>query len=164
MRLKPAIVVPLGLSAAVVALAFLYLHVESIIRNRLEYQSWIPWFIGLVLALGVGLWPVSRLSSQWSRLFVRSLVFTLFLAPIPYGPEGSLVPALLAMIFPPLVMLFLAPVGPALTFLAMLGLCGSYESLAGAARGTAELGAPPNGGPAERLGNSGVSGGPPSVS
>jgi hypothetical protein len=28
----------------------------------------------------------------------------------------------------------------------------------------AQPGAPPNGGPAERLGNSGVSGGPPSVS
>jgi hypothetical protein len=31
-------------------------------------------------------------------------------------------------------------------------------------RGTAEPGAPPNGGPAEQPGNSGVSGGPPSVS
>ena len=163
MLLKPVIAVPIGLSATVIALAFLYLHVESLIRNRLEYQSWIPWFIGLVLAFGVGLWPVSRLSSQWSRLVVRSLVFTLFLAPIPYGPEGSLLPALLAMIFPPLVMLFLAPVGPALTFVAMLGLCGSYESLAGAARGTAELGAAPNGGPAMRPANLGVGGGPPSV-
>ena len=130
MRLKPVIVVPVGLSVTVIALAFLYLHIDGLVQNRLEYQSWIPFSIGLVLAPALGLWPVSRFCSPKSRWIVRSVVFTLCLAPIPYGPEGSLVPAFLAMIFPPLVMLFLAPVGPALTFVAMLGLFGSYEAVA----------------------------------
>lgn len=164
MRLKPVIVVPVGLSVTAVALAFLYLHIEGLIQNRMEYQSWIPFSIGLVLAIALGLWPVSRFCSQGSRWIVRSLLFTLFLAPIPYGPEGSLVPALFAMIFPPFVLLFLAPVGPALTFVAMLGLFGSYESIARAARGAVELGASPNGGAAEGVSNSRAGGGSPSVS
>ena len=164
MRLKPVIVVPIGLSVTAIAAAFLYLHLESIVRNRMEYQSWVPWSIGLVVALAVGLWPVSRLRSFRSRLIVRSLVLTLCLAPIPYGPEGTLVPAFLAMIFPPLIMLFLFPVAPLLTFLAVLGMVASYESIASAARRNAEPCAAPNGGPATQLGNSGVTEGPPSVS
>ena len=140
MRLKPIMVVPVGLSVTVIALAFLYLHVEGLVRNRLDYQSWIPWFIGLMLALGVGLWPASRIRSLRSRLIVRTLIFTLCLAPIPYGPEGILVPAILAMIFPPLIMLFLFPIAPLLTFLAVLGMVASYESIASAARRIAEPG------------------------
>ena len=138
MRFKPIMVVPVGLSVTVIALAFLYLHIERVVRNRLEYQSWIPFFIGVVLALAVGLWPVSRIRSFRSRLIVRTLVFTLCLAPIPYGPEGTLVPALLAMIFPPLIMIFLFPIAPLLTFLAVLGVVASYESIANAARRIAE--------------------------
>jgi hypothetical protein len=138
MRFKPVMVVPVGLSVTVIALAFLYLHIEGVVRNRLEYQSWIPCFIGVVLALAVGLWPVSRIRSLRSRLIVRTLVFTLCLAPIPYGPEGTLVPALLAMIFPPLIMIFLFPIAPLLTFLAVLGMVASYESIASAARRIAE--------------------------
>jgi hypothetical protein len=40
----------------------------------------------------------------------------------------------------------------------------TFAAFAAYLRPQAEPGAPPNGGPAERLGNSGVSGGPPSVS
>lgn len=138
MRFKPIMVVPIGLCLTVIALAFLYIHIEGVVRNRLEYQSWIPFFIGVVLALAVGLWPVSRIRSLRSRLIVRTLVFTLCLAPIPYGPEGTLVPALLAMVFPPLIMIFLFPIAPLLTFIAVLGIVASYESTANAAWKIAE--------------------------
>lgn len=138
MRFKPVIVVPVGLSVAALSLTLLYQHVDTIVRNRLEYQSWIPWFIGVVLALTLGWRPMARSASWVARLIVRSLVLTLLLAPIPYGPEGTLVPALLAMIFPPLIMLFLCPVGPLLTFVALLGIVASFESVVSARRRFAE--------------------------
>jgi hypothetical protein len=75
-----------------------------------------------------------------------------------------MVPAFLAMIFPPLIMLFFFPAGPLLTFLALLGIIASYESIVSERRRTAEPGAPPNGGPATLLASSEVTDGPPSVS
>jgi hypothetical protein len=149
MRLKPVIVVPVGLCVTVVSAVALYLHVESRIRGREEYHYWLPFLVGFVLALAVGLWPVARFCSQRSRAIVRSVVFTLFLAPIPYGPEGTFVPALLAMIFPPLVMLFLCPVGPLLTFFSVFGIFTSYESITSAAQGIAKPDAVPNSPPSQ---------------
>lgn len=163
MRMQPVIVVPPGLIGAASSLYLLYLRVESEVGNRLQYQSWVPWFIGVVLALTVGWRPMARSPSLPAKMIVRSLVFTLLLAPIPYGPEGTLLPAFMAMLFPPLVMLFAEPVGPLLTFVAVLGITASWESLASTKLRSAEPAAPPMGGPAPSPASSGVTEGPPSV-
>lgn len=145
MHLRPSIVVvPTGLGVAGISLASMYLHVESLVSHRLQYQSWVPWFIGIVLALALGWRPMVARRSWVARSIVRSLVLTLLLAPIPYGPEGTLVPAFLAMLFPPLIMLFYCPVGPLLTFFGVLGIVASYESLASEKGGTTEPGPPSN--------------------
>jgi hypothetical protein len=135
-------VVPIGLVGATTSLYLLYLHVESVLPNRLQYQSWIPWFIGVMLALTLGWRPMARSTSTPSRLIVRSLVFTLLLAPIPYGPEGTLVPAFLAMMFPPLIMPVVYPVGPLLTFVCVLAIAASWESMMSREQKNAEPVAP----------------------
>jgi hypothetical protein len=140
MRLRPAISIPIGLIGAAVSLYLLYLHVADFFGDRLQYQSWIPWFVGVTLALTVGWRPMARSDSLAWKLIVRSRVFTLLLAPIPYGPEGTLVPAFLAMVFPPLVMLVLFPIGPLLTFVCVLAIAASWESIMSREQKSAESG------------------------
>lgn len=134
MSIRPAIVVPIGFGVAAISLGFLYLYVEGLVGNRVQYQSWIPWFIGISLALVAGWRGMATSPPHARRVIIRSLVLTLLLGPVPYGPEGTVIPAFLAMIFPPLVMVLIAPVGPALTFIAMVGVLGGFESIAYAAR------------------------------
>ena len=73
------------------------------------------------------IWPVRLIRSPVRRLIGRSIIFTLFLAPVPFRPEGSLVPALLALLYPPLFFVF--PYGPLLTFCAVFGLVAGTESI-----------------------------------
>jgi hypothetical protein len=99
----------------------LFMIVSGEMGGRREYQSLIPFVIGFVMAISLGIWLVGRFFSGWKRLIARSVVFTLCLAPIPYGPEGTLMPLIVTLIFPPLIFLFLFPSHVALFFLFMLG-------------------------------------------
>jgi len=128
MHFKLVIVGLIGLLIAVISAIFLAFQVQGCILGREQYHSWIPFLIGMAIALAVGLWPVKFIHSLLLRVLIRSLVFTLFLAPVPFGPEGSLFPVLLALIFhPPLLYSF--PEGFILTFCAVLGVIINIESI-----------------------------------
>lgn len=108
----------------------LILYVYIMVSERLEYQYWIPFAIGGLLTGAALLWPIRRLQSPPRRHLANSLTCMLLLGPVPWGPEGTLVPALVAGLFPPLVLLILFPMGPILTFLT----CYSIQARLTAAR------------------------------
>ena len=92
--------------------AGLILYVYIMVSERLQYQYWIPFAIGGLLTGVALLWPIRRLQSTPRRHLANSLTCMLLLGPVPWGPEGTLVPALVAGLFPPLVLLILFPIGP----------------------------------------------------
>lgn len=115
----------------------LILYVYLMVAGREGYQYWAPFAIGGLLTVVALLWPARRLHSPTQRHLASSLTCTLLLAPVPWGPEGTLVPALVAAVFPPLVLLLLFPIGPILTFLT----CYSILARPSAARGASAQGA-----------------------
>ena len=79
--------------------------------GREIYQSIVPFVIGLVVALGVSLWPIRKRLSGWKRDVAVATVFMLCLSPFPIGPEGSLVPmGFLFVMFPLLREVWQGPV------------------------------------------------------
>jgi len=96
--------------------------------GRGEYQSVIPFLIAFAVAVPIAIWPVRKVPPGWKRMTARSFVFTLFLAPLPFGPEGTLMPLIVTLIFPPLIFLFLFPGRIALSFLTCFGF---FSVLAG---------------------------------
>lgn len=95
----------------------LILYVYLMVAGRESYQYWTPFAMGGLLTAVALLWPDRRPHSSNQGHLASSLTCTLLLAPVPWGPEGTLVPALVAAILPPLVLLLLFPIGPILTFI-----------------------------------------------
>jgi hypothetical protein len=122
----------IGACVFAISSAWLYAIVsDEIFGGRREYQTILPFIFGLIAALFVGIWPVGRKFKSWKKLVVRSMVFTLFLAPVPYGPEGTLMPLIVTLIYPPLVFLFLFPGRIVLSFLSLLGFFWIVDSIRG---------------------------------
>ena len=111
----------------VACLAALYLTVFDLVSGREEYNTPVPFVVGGVLALLLGIWPPSRFLSGWKKHIVRAVVLTACLAPLPFGPEGTLVPSGLGILFPPLLLIF--PQGVLLTFVGALCLSLAAGSL-----------------------------------
>lgn len=112
-----------GICVSGISSAWLWTIVQDEVSGRREFQTIVPFLVGLAVAVPTALWPFPKMRSAEGRTWVRSVLLTLLLAPVPCGPEGTLLPLLLALIFPPLVMLFLFPGQIALSFLALLGCC-----------------------------------------
>lgn len=122
----------IGACVSAISSAWLYTIIsDEIFGGRQEYQTVLPFIFGLIAALFIGIWPVARRFKGWKKLVVRSMVFTLFLAPMTYGPEGALMPLIVTLIYPPFVFLFLFPGRLALSFLSLLGLFLVVDSMRG---------------------------------
>lgn len=120
----------IGAFVSAISSAWLYTIVsDDIFGGRRDYQAIFPFIFGLIAALFVGIWPIGRRFTNWNKLVVRSMIFTLFLAPIPYGPEGTLMPLIVTLIYPPFIFLLLFPGRILLSFLALLGLFWIVDSI-----------------------------------
>jgi hypothetical protein len=142
---KPNLIgaIVIGACVSAISLAWLYAIVsDEIFGGRREYQTILPFVLGLITALFVGIWPVGRRFKGWKKLVVRSMIFTLFLAPMPYGPEGTLMPLIVTLIYPPLVFLFLFPGRIVLSFLSLLGFFWIVDSIRGLLNHSAVEGMP----------------------
>lgn len=106
---------------ALISAFWLYTMISEEIGNRGEYQTVIPFLIGFALAVPLVIWPVRKVTAGWKRIIAQSIIFTLFLAPLPFGPEGTLMPLIVTLIFPPLIFLFIFPGRILLSFIACLG-------------------------------------------
>ncbi len=73
--------------------------VYGMVKGREEYHSVFPFLIAFVVALPLVIWPVRKIRSKRGRLFVRSILLTLFLAPVPLGGEGTLLPLVICNLF-----------------------------------------------------------------
>lgn len=113
---------------ALMSAFLLYTIVSEETRNRGEYQTVIPFLIGFALAVPLVIWPVRKVTAGWKRMAARSIIFTLFLAPLPFGPEGTLMPLIVTLVFPPLIFLFIFPGRILLSFIACLGF---FSAVAG---------------------------------
>ena len=96
-----------GFAVSLASIYWLYTIIASETNNRMEYQSIIPFVVGLGLAVPVAIWLPRKVAAGWKRSLARGIVFTLFLAPIPFGPEGSLMPLIVTLIYPPLLFMYL---------------------------------------------------------
>ena len=117
--------------AGLVALAsvfLLYTMISEETKNRGEYQTVIPFLIGLALAVPLVIWPVRRVAAGWKRMVAQSTILTLLLAPLPFGPEGTLMPLIVTLVFPPLIFLFMFPGRILLSFLSCLSF---FSAVAG---------------------------------
>jgi hypothetical protein len=104
MKLHPVSLIFIGACVGPLSAMWLHMIIANKIRWREEYHSIIPFIIGFCVALPIGIWLVKKLFSGWKRFIARIVVFTLFLAPVPFGPEGSLFPALVSFLYPPLLL------------------------------------------------------------
>ena len=100
---------------------WLWQWVSEMIASRGRYQYPLPFILSGVLAVPLGAWLFARRTSARKRMLWPSIVFTLLLTPIPYGPEGALLPLVVTLVFPPLVFLLLFPGWILLSFLLWLG-------------------------------------------
>lgn len=85
MRTKYVLVVLIGLTVSVFAGIDLRRHILEVVTGREIYHSWIPFIIGLAIALPIGIRLVNRIASPIRRVVLRCIVFTMFLAPVPFG-------------------------------------------------------------------------------
>ena len=76
----------------VISGVLLYTMISEETKNRGEYQTLIPFLVGFALAMPLVIWPVRKVTAGRRRMVTRSIIFTLFLAPLPFGPEGPLMP------------------------------------------------------------------------
>ena len=113
---------------ALMSAFLLYTMISEEIKHRGEYQTLIPFLIGFALAVLLVIWPVRKVAAGWKRMIARSIIFTLFLAPLPFGPEGTLMPLIVTLVYPPLIFLFLFPGRILLSFLACFGF---FSAVAG---------------------------------
>lgn len=103
------------------AFGLAYIVCNEVAGGRGEYQ--VPFFliVGVLAAFPVMFWVVKR-TKGIKRVIAKSVVFTLFCTPVPYGPEGTLSPLVVTLLFPPLIFLFLYPGRIILAFLFFFGL------------------------------------------
>ena len=128
----PISIAAIGACIALISSAWLYMIVsDEIGGDRREYQTIVPFIIGFTVAVPIAIWPVRRWFIGWKRLVARSVLFTLLLAPVPYGPEGTLLPLIVTLIFPPLVFIFLFPGRIALSFFSFLGFFSVLDGIKG---------------------------------
>lgn len=104
-----------------IAAFWLYTMISEETKNRGGYQTLIPFLVGSALATPLVIWPMRKVTAGRKRMIARSIIFTLFLTPMPCGPEGTLMPLIVTLIFPPLIFLFLFPGRILLSFIACLG-------------------------------------------
>jgi hypothetical protein len=114
---------------ALVSAFLLYTMISEETKNRGEYQTLIPFLIGLALAVPLVIWPVRRVAAGWKRMIARSIVLTLVLAPLPFGPEGTLMPLIVTLVFPPLIFLFMFPGRILLSFLFCLSVLSAVAGI-----------------------------------
>ena len=115
------------LAVAALCLAGLHAVVRDCLVGRERYNTPVPFYIGGGLALVLGFWPVSHFFVGKKRHLIRATVFTLCLAPLPFGGEGTLVPAGLGVIAP--FMFLILPHAIVLTFIAAASLSLAADSL-----------------------------------
>lgn len=114
---------------ALVSGFLLYTMVSEETKNRGEYQTVIPFVIGFALAVPLVIWPARRVAAGWKRMIARSIILTLFLAPLPFGPEGTLMPLIVTLVFPPLIFLFMFPGRILLSFLSCLSFISAVAGI-----------------------------------
>ena len=114
-------------ATAALCLAALHSVVRDCVIGRERYNTPVPFYIGGGAALVLGFWPVSRFFSGRKKHLVRATVFTLCLAPVPFGGEGTLVPAALGIIAP--FVFLILPHALILTFVAVASLSVAADAL-----------------------------------
>ncbi len=114
-------------------LAGLHVVVCECLVGREQYNTPVPFYIGGGLALVLGFWPVSHFFSGRKKHLVRATVFTLCLAPVPFGGEGTLVPAGFGIIAP--FVFLILPHALMLTFVAVVSLSVAVDCLRTAVTG-----------------------------
>ncbi len=108
------------LAIAVACFSWLWRIVLEFVSGREEYNTPIPFVVGGILALLIGIWPPAKLLAGWKMHVARALVFTICLAPLPFGPEGTLVPSGFSALAP--ILLTVYPHGVVLTFISTVCL------------------------------------------
>ncbi len=103
---------------AIVCIVWLIFIVFGWVNGREEYHTPIPFVFGGFIAFFLGLWPLGQFLSGWKKHVIRATLFTACLAPLPIGPEGSLMPAGFGFFYPPLFIMF--PQGILLVFIATI--------------------------------------------
>ena len=114
------------LAVATLCLAGLYAVVLDCLVGREGYNTPVPFYIGAGFALVLGFWPVSHYFKGKKKHLARASVLTLCLAPLPFGGEGTLVPAGLGLIAP--YMFFILPHSVLMTFTAAASLSLASDS------------------------------------
>jgi len=128
----PISIAAIGACVSLISSVWLYMIVsDEIGGGRREYQTIVPFIIGLAIAVPIAIWPVRKRFIGWKRLVAWSILFTLLLAPVSYGPEGTLMPLIVTLIFPPLIFLFLFPGRIALSFFSLLGFFAVVDWISG---------------------------------
>ncbi|MCK5001244.1 MAG: hypothetical protein KAS23_16990 [Anaerohalosphaera sp.] len=117
-RLIHAVLAIVYAIAAVFCLAGLCFFVLDMMSGRRGYHTPMPFVFGGFIALFLGVWPPSKFLSGWKKHVIRATIFTLCLAPLPVGPEGTLLPAVFGFFYPPLFFMF--PQGVLLVFFAVI--------------------------------------------
>jgi hypothetical protein len=130
------VLLAIAVGVGAISLMVLYAWVINRISGRECYNTPIPFLIGgclaffILLAMGLCHERISELKKQArccmvvtdrrprerKKHMLRIIVITACLAPLPVGPEGTLMPAALGFFFPPLFFVF--PQGILLTALA----------------------------------------------
>lgn len=119
----PVSLIAIGCCVSLISAIGLYMLISDFIfGGRSEYQTPIPFLCAVVVAIPVAIWPARRFAFGWKRIMARSVVFTLLLTPLPYGPEGTLLPLVLTLAIPPLVFPFFFPFHVISSFGTWLGL------------------------------------------
>mgnify|MGYP001158830338 CR=1 FL=1 len=90
--IKNLLISGICLFIAILILAWIYIDIISFISGRTEYHTLIPFMIGLGLSVLIGLWPIYKVKSIIKKSLLLSIIYTLCLVPIPFGPEGTLMP------------------------------------------------------------------------
>jgi hypothetical protein len=126
------------LAVAALCLAGLHTVVRDCLVGREQYNTPVPFYIGGGLALVLGFWPVSHFFVGKKKHLVRATVFTLCLAPLPFGGEGTLVPAGLGLIAPFLFLMLPHAVILTFTAAACLSLASDSFRIALTGKGISE--------------------------
>lgn len=117
-RQKNAVGAIVYYTVGIFCLAGLLYFVIDIVSGRTEYQTSTPFVIGGFVALFLGVLAPIKFLSGWKKHVIRALIFTLSLAPLPVGPEGTLLPGVFGFFYPPLFFMF--PQGIFCVFIAVL--------------------------------------------
>ena len=83
----------------VLLLIWLYFDLTGFLSGRAEYHTLIPFYIGFALSVIVMLWPIYKIKNIFKKSLVIAIISTLFLSPIPFGPEGTFLPLAFTILF-----------------------------------------------------------------